>query len=85
MVHVSLGTLSIHSVLCYQCYHVLSCVIVCYRVLSWCMSALVHFPSLEYCVISVIMCYRVSSCVHVSLGTLSTPLSIPSVLSLKLL
>ena len=38
IVDVGLGTLSIPSVLCYQCYHVLSCVIVCYCVLSWWMS-----------------------------------------------
>ena len=42
MVDVSLGTLFVPTVLCYQCYHVLSCVIVllcvtvivCYHVLS---------------------------------------------------
>ena len=55
MVDGILGTLSIPGVLCYQCYRVLSCVIVCYCVLSWWMASLVLFPSLVYCVISVIV------------------------------
>ena len=75
MVDGILGTLSIPSVLCYQCYRVLSCVIVCcrvlscvivcYCVLSWWMLAIVLFPSLVTCVISVIVCYHVLLCVIV--------------------
>ena len=55
MVDVGLGTLSIPSVLCYQCYHVLSCVIMVH----------VSLGTLSIHSVLCYQCYHVLSCVIV--------------------